>query len=251
MIWPPENSRECGNLVSDTEAVLLARINSTINRIDGKTVELQNSISSKLGFIPEPVQSSIRQSWDDFCAFMGRIWENLQIILSNMGSPSALSDAAQAWSDRVGVPVSGQVQAADAGLLTVDDNWDGDAADAYRQMLPLQKSALEKIKTTITDGMATALDQARNGIFLFWAGLIGALVSLAVGLVSAVASSATILGLPAAPVIAAGAALTASMSLIVGCETLEHACTTANNALRQKFDRSGFFRGHWPPAGTA
>ncbi|WP_092551118.1 WXG100 family type VII secretion target [Actinoplanes derwentensis] len=237
--------------MSSTEAVLLERINSTISRIDGKTVELQNSINNKLGFIPEPVQSSIRQGWDDFCAFMERIWENLQIILSNMGSPSALSNAAQAWSDRVGVPVSGQVQAADAGLLTVDDNWDGDAADAYRQMLPLQKAALEKIKMTITDGLATALGQVHLGILVFWSSLAGALVALVIGILGAIASSATILGMPAAPFIAAGAAVTASLSLIVGCETLKGCCTSANTTLRQKFDDSSFFQKHWPPAGTA
>jgi hypothetical protein len=79
--------------MSNTEAALLERINSTVSRIGGKSVELQNSINSKLGFIPEPVQSSIRQGWNDFCAFMGRIWENLQIILSNTGSPTSLSNA--------------------------------------------------------------------------------------------------------------------------------------------------------------
>ncbi|WP_433790683.1 hypothetical protein [Actinoplanes sp. CA-252034] len=237
--------------MSSTEAVLLERINSTISRIDGKTVELQNSINDKMGYVPSPLQLRIRQAWDDFCAFMQRIWDNLTTILSNMGSLSALSTTAQAWSDRVGVPVSGQVQAADAGLLTVDTNWDGDAADTYRQMLPLQKTALEKVKTTLTDGLATALDQVHNGVFLFWTGLVGALVALAVGLVGAVASSATILGMPAAPFIAAGAAVTASVALIVGCETLKRACTSANTTLRQKFDDTGFFRGHWPPAGTA
>ncbi|GAA2888529.1 hypothetical protein Acy02nite_70350 [Actinoplanes cyaneus] len=100
-------------------------------------------------------------------------------MLDDMGSLSALSATATAWTERVGVPVSGQVQAAEAGLLTVDDNWDGDAANAYRQMLPLQKAALEKVKTTITDGLSTALDQLHGGIFLFWTGLAGALVALA------------------------------------------------------------------------
>jgi hypothetical protein len=176
---------------------------------------------------------------------MSRIWENLHIILSNMGSPTALSNAAQAWSDQVGVPVVARFrpQTRDRSPLTT-------TGTAYRQMLPLQKAALEKVKTTITDGLATALDQVRNGIFLFWTGLIGALVSLVVGLIGAIGSSATVFGLPAAPFIAAGAAVTASIALIVGCETLKHACTSANNTLRQKFDDTGFFRGHWPPTGT-
>jgi hypothetical protein len=237
--------------VSSTEAVLLERIHSAINRIDGKTVELQNSINSNLGFLPPPLQESIREGWDDFCAIMRRIWDNLTTIMSNMGSLSAVDKTAKAWSDRVGVPVSGQVQAADAGLLTVDDNWDGDAADTYRQMLPLQRAALDKVKSTLTDGLATALSQVSTGLLLFYTGLIGALVALGIGIVGALASSATVFGMPAAPFIAAGAAVTASVSLIVGCETLKGVCNSADTMLRQKFDDTGFFRGHWPPAGTA
>ncbi|MBG0560772.1 hypothetical protein [Actinoplanes aureus] len=237
--------------MSSTEAVLLERIHSTISRIDTKTVELQNSINGKMGFIPPPLQATIREGWDDFCAHMRRIWDNLTTILSNMGSLSALSETAAAWSDRVGVPVSGQVQAADAGLLTVDDNWDGDAADAYRQMLPAHKAALEKVKATLTDGLAAALGQLQGGVFAFWSAVAGALLALAIGIAGALGSSATILGMPAAPIIAGGAALTASLALIVGCETLKSACTSANTTLRQKFDDTAFFRGHWPPAGTA
>jgi uncharacterized protein YukE len=236
--------------VSSTEAVLLERIHSTISRIDGKTAELQSSIDGKMHFLPPPMQDTVRRGWNDFCAFLGRIWDNLVTILSNMGSLSGLSTAAQAWSDRVGVPVSGQVQAADAGLLNVDDNWDGDAADAYRQMLPLQKAALEKIKTTITDGLSTALGQVHLGVLVFWSGMGAALVTLAVGIMGALGSSATLFGMPAAPFIAAGAAATASLSLIFGCETLKACCTSANTTLRQKFDDTAFFRGHWPPAGT-
>jgi hypothetical protein len=129
---------------------------------------------------------------------MTRIWDNLNEILSNMGSPSALWSAADAWSDGVGGPVSAQVQSAEAGLLDVDNNWDGTAAEAYRQSLPLQKAALDKVRATLTDGISTALNEVSKGILKFWAGQVTALVALVVGIVSALASSATIFGLPAA-----------------------------------------------------
>ncbi|MCM4083048.1 hypothetical protein [Paractinoplanes hotanensis] len=61
--------------MSSTEAVLLERIHSTIDRIDTKTVELQNSINDKLAYVPPPAQGKVRQGWDDFCAFMRRIWD--------------------------------------------------------------------------------------------------------------------------------------------------------------------------------
>jgi hypothetical protein len=238
--------------VSSSEAALLDQINAVVGRIDTKTTELQNSINGKLHWLPGGLQDKVVSGWNSFCGFMKRIWDNLNEILSNMGSPSALWSAADAWSDWVGGPVSGQVQSAEAGPLTVDDNWDGDAADAYRQTLPLQKAALDKVKSTLTDGISTALNEVAKGILKFWAGLVTALAALVVGIIGAIASSATIFGLPAAPFIAAGAGLVASAAMITGAELLKGDCASANTTLRQKInDNGGFHQGHWPPVAKA
>jgi hypothetical protein len=237
---------------SGTEAALLDQIASVLDRIDGKTTELQNTINDNLHWLPGGLQDRVVAGWNRFCGFMRRIWDNLNEIISNMGSPSALWSAADAWSDWVGGPVSGQVQSADAGLLSVDDNWDGDAADAYRQTLPLQKAALEKVKSTLTDGLSSALSDVAKGILVFWTGLLTALVALVLGIVGALASGATIFGLPAAPFIAAGAGLTASAAIITGAEILKSVCSAANSTLRQKLaENSAFHEGHWPPAARA
>jgi hypothetical protein len=237
---------------SGTEAALLDQIKSVMGRIDSKTTELQNSINSKLHWLPGFLQDKVIAGWNKFCGFMKRVWDNLNEMISNMGSPSALWSTADAWSDWVGSPVSGQVQSADAGLLGVDDNWDGDAADAYRQTLPLQKSALEKVKSALTDGIATALSDVAKGIIVFWAGLLTALAALVAGIIGALASTATVIGMPAGPFIAAGAGLVAAGAIIAGGEILESVCSSANSTLRQKLaDNSGFHDGHWPPAARA
>jgi hypothetical protein len=223
-----------------------------MGRIDSKTTELQNTINDKLHWLPGFLQDKVVAGWNKFCGFMKRVWDALNEIISNMGSPSALWSTADAWSDWVGSPVSGQVQSADAGLLSVDDNWDGDAADAYRQTLPLQKSALEKVKSTLTDGIATALSDVAKGVLVFWTGLVTALAALVVGIIGALASSATIVGLPAGPFIAAGAALVAVGAIFTGGEILKSVCSSANSTLRQKLaENSGFHEGHWPPAAKA
>ncbi|SNY28386.1 hypothetical protein SAMN05421748_10373 [Paractinoplanes atraurantiacus] len=238
--------------VSSTEADLLDKIDSVLERIQAKTTELQNAINAKIGWLPGFLQDKVVAGWNKFTGFMQRVWTNLNEVLSNMGSPSALGDTAEAWSDLVGGPVSAQVQTAEAGLLGADDKWDGDAADAYRQTLPLQKAALDKVKSTLTDGIATALSTVSTGILAFWGGLVAALVALVIGIIGALGSTATIVGLPAAPIIAAGAALTASASMIVGAETLKGLCRSANATLRQKLnDDGGFHEGHWPPAAKA
>ena len=234
---------------SGTEAALLDRINSVMGRIDTRTTDLRNSINDKLQWLPVGLQGRVVAGWNTFCGFMRRIWDNLHEIISNMGSPSALWSTADAWSDWVGAPVSAQVQSADAGLLDVDDNWDGDAADAYRQTLPLQKAALEKVKSALTDGIAAALNDVAKGVLLFWTGLVTALAALVLGIISALASSATVVGLPAGPFIAAGAGLVAAGAIITGAENLKSVGSSANTTLRQKLaDNSAFHEGHWPPA---
>lgn len=238
--------------MSSTEAALLDQINAVVARIEGKTTELQNSINGKLHWLPSGLRDTVVSGWNSFCGFLKRIWDNLNEILSNMGSPSALWSTADAWSDWVGGPVSGQVQSADAGLLEVDTNWDGAAAEAYRQTLPLQKAALDKVRAALTEGISGALNDVAKGILKFWAGLVTALAALAIGIIGAIASSATIFGLPAAPFIAAGAGLTAAAAMITGAELLKSDCASANTTLRQRLnDNSGFHEGHWPPAARA
>lgn len=232
-----------------TESELVDKLLQIVERINTKTTDLQNAINDKLGWLPGFLQDKVVTGWNKLCDFMRKIWDFWYEVCTNMGSPSKLWATADAWSDSVGGPVSAQVQSADAGLLTVDDNWDGDAANAYRQTLPLQKTALDKVKTTLTDGIAGALSDVAKGIIAFWASLAVALAALVAGIIGALASAATIFGLPAAPFIAAGAALAAAAAVIGGGMILKSVCSAAGTTLRQKLDdNAGFHEGHWPPA---
>ena len=194
-------------------------------------------------------QDTVVAGWNKFCEFIREVWDFWYEVFTHMGSPSRLWATADGWSDTVGAPVSAQVQSSDAGLLAVDDNWDGDAADAYRQTLPLQKSALDKVKSALTDGIASALSDVAKGIIAFWAGLGVALAALVIGIISALGSAATIFGLPAAPFIAAGAAAAACAAVASGMLILRSVCSSASTTLRQRLgDNSAFHDGHWPPA---
>jgi hypothetical protein len=232
-----------------TESELVDKLLQIVDRINTKTTELQNAINDKLHWLPGLLQDKVVAGWNKFCDFMRKVWDFWYEVCSNMGSPSKLWATADAWSDTVGAPISAQVQSADAGLLTVDDNWDGDAANAYRQTLPLQKTALDKVKTTLTDGISGALSDVAKGIIAFWASLAVALAALVGGIIGALGSAGTILGLPAAPFIAAGAALAAAAAVIGGGLILKSVCSAASTTLRQKLDdNAGFHDGHWPPA---
>jgi hypothetical protein len=234
---------------TSTESELIDKLLEIVDRVNAKTTDLQNAINDKLGWLPGFLQDKVVGGWNKFCDFMREVWDFWIEVCNNMGSPSRLWATADAWSDTVGAPVSAQVQSADAGLLTVDDNWDGDAANAYRQTLPLQKTALDKVKTTLTDGISSTLSEVAKGIIAFWASLVVALATLVAGIIGAIASAATIFGLPAAPFIAAGAALAADGAVIGGGMILKSVCSGANTTLRQRLDdNAGFHEGHWPPA---
>ena len=232
-----------------TESELIDKLLQIMDRINAKTTELQNTVDDKLQWLSGFLQDKVVAGWNRFCDFMRKVWDFWTEVCSNMGSPSKLWATADAWSDTVGAPVSAQVQSADAGLLTVDDNWDGGAANAYRQTLPLQKAALDKVKTTLTDGVSGALSEVAKGIIAFWASLVVGLAALVGGIIGAIASAATIFGLPAAPFIAAGAALAADAAVIGGGMILKSVCSAASTTLRQRLDdNAGFHEGHWPPA---
>ncbi|GII23264.1 hypothetical protein [Planosporangium mesophilum] len=239
-----------GSTVSPaTESELISKILSTVDRINGKTTELQNRINDKMHWLPSGLQDKVVSGWNKFVGVLKEIWDFWYEVATHLGSPSKLSATADAWSDSVGGPVSAQVQTADAGTLLVDDNWDGDAANAYRQTLPQQKAALDKIKSSFTDGIASALSDVSKGIIAFWVALVSALAAFVVGIIGALSSAATIFGLPASPFIAAGAALVASAAVVGGMLILKSVCMSAATSMRQKLNDNGGFRdGHWPPA---
>jgi uncharacterized protein YukE len=234
------------------EAALLEQINATVARIQGKTDELQQSINGKLHWLPSGLQDSVVAGWNKFCGLMADIWHALGDILGHLGSPATLYRTAGLWSTSVGGPVSEKVGTIDTGVLTVDDTWTGTAADAYRQLLPGQKAALAAVKTTFTDPIATGLSSLAKGIYIFWGALVAALAGLAAGIVGGLASSATILGLPATPFIIVAAALVAAAAIAAGERNLGTTASDLKTTLQEKLSESTAFpNGQWPPARLA
>jgi hypothetical protein len=231
------------------EAALLDQINSTVARIQAKTDELQHSINGKLHWLPPGLRDAVVSGWNRFCGLMADIWHALGDILGHLGSPDTLYRTASRWSSAVGGPVSEKVGTVDAGLLTVDDTWNGTAADAYRQLLPGQKAALTAIKSTFTDAIATGLSSLAKAIYIFWGALIAAIVGLAAGIIGGLASSATIVGLPATPFIIVGAGLVAGAAIAAGEWNLGSTASDIKTTFQEKLSESTAFpNGQWPPA---
>ena len=230
---------------------LVQQINELIEKIKGKLDDLLGKVNDFLSWVPWGLgwlADKIKDAWNWLCEKFQEFWDGVTKITTNMGDRDALSATATTWSTSVGGPVSAQKDAVDASaVLKADDTWQGDAAVAYAGKAKQHQTALEKVVTTYVTAMSSALDTVRAGLVKFYMGLITALGALVAGIIAALASSATIFGIPAGIIIAAGAALIAVGAFFTGGELLKSDCTAANNSLTQKMnDNNGFPHEAWP-----
>ncbi|MGL4177781.1 MAG: hypothetical protein ACRCSN_17115 [Dermatophilaceae bacterium] len=230
---------------------LVHQIIDLVERIKAKLDKLLGVVNRFLSWVPWGLgwlADRIKDAWDGMCAKFAEFWDAVTFIFGNLGDRGALSRTALAWSSDVSGPVSAQKDAVDAtAVLAADDTWRGSAAGAYAGKAKLHQTALEKVITTYVQSISASLDTVRAGLTKFYMGLITALGALVVGLIAALASSATVFGIPAGILIAGGAALVAVGAFYTGGELLKSDCSTAMNTLQQKLnDNNGFPDAAWP-----
>lgn len=195
------------------------------------------------------VRDRLMAAWGDFTDKVAELWQKFDEEMFHPGYPGELSATANQWNTDVGGPVSSQVGTVQAGQLAVDDHWQGSAADKYRQHLSPQASAMDKIKTSLTAGITSALDKMQGAITVFWWAFAGALAALIVGIIGAAASAATVFGLPASPFIGAGACSVFITAIFAAGEHKAREARSANTILIDKMNDLGAFPGgSWPRA---
>lgn len=230
---------------------LIEKINALIEKIKGKLDTLLGVVNDFLGWVPWGLgwlADKIKSAWDWLVEKFNEFWDGVTLIFGNPGDRGALETTGSSWAADVGGPVSAKKDTVDASaILKADDTWTGDAAGAYAGKAKLHQTALERIVTMYTTTASAALETVRGGLVKYYTGLITALGALVVGIIAALASSATIFGIPAGIFIAAGAALVAIGAFYTGGTLLKSDCTNAKTALTQKMnDNNGFPNEHWP-----
>ncbi len=191
----------------------------------------------------------IHDAWNSLMDKIQEVFEPVVFMLSNLGSPLALTSTGDAWSSQVGGSVSGKVGMAEPGALAVDDSWTGSAATQYLQQVPRQKTALQNIKTQVTDGISSALKDVATGIQFFFTAMVIAIVAWIAAIVTAIASSATVIGIPAGIFIAVGAGVAFGAAFWGAGENPKSQCRTAKSILEQKLaENTRYPSGSWPQA---
>lgn len=133
---------------------------------------------------------------------LSAVCEKLNEIFSFMGDPVALWNTGTSWVDNVGGPASGKQECFTLGYMKTDDEWQGTAADAYRNTFPPQKSALDTVMSisSSVDGLLTKVSIA---IGVFWIGVAVALGQFLFELIGELAGAETGVGIGAAVAAAA------------------------------------------------
>lgn len=184
---------------------VMGEVERLLQQIQDKIDWLRDKINGVLEKVPgwlDWVVGKVQEAWNEFIAKVGELWDWFTDKLAYAGDPGGLDSLATRWTTEIATVTSAQAHEVDSGDLMVDDRWQGDAAEQYRQKVPEQKSTLEAIRGQLVTAVTGALDTLRMGIITFWVGVGTALLALVGGLAGAATATGTIVGLPAAPVIA-------------------------------------------------
>jgi hypothetical protein len=233
----------------DDESQIVQKINDLLKKIEKTANDIVDAINGWLNKLPDIFTRGIRAATEKFVDLMNRVFAAVAEIFTNLGSPATLWHTADAWSAQVGGPVSGLSGNADPAQSAALQRWTGTAADAYKETLGPQRKAIDAIKANMTDPISTALSAVARAIWVFFAALITGFVALVGALIAALGSTATIVGLPAAPFIAGAGALVFIAAFYTAGQILRSQCADSNTTLVAKLnDNTAFRDGKWPVA---
>ena len=109
-----------------------------------------------LTVLPGMFGDELREALARLCRMFDDAMRELAALMAQAGSPTALRAAGAVWSGEIGGMVSRLAGLATLNGIRADDHWSGVAAEAYRNTLPAQQSALATATTKPTSATATA-----------------------------------------------------------------------------------------------
>jgi hypothetical protein len=108
---------------------------------------------------------------DDLDKAWEKITKHVDLLLGylhDFGDPEVLNDVATAWSKNVAGPISGQGAYLTEASMEVIGPWTGDAADAYADLLPAQKAAIDHV-SNLANALNPLLTECASAVSGYWA----------------------------------------------------------------------------------
>lgn len=235
---------------------ILRRVREALDQIPKEFQRLVDNINSVLrtlrlaDWAVQQINSALTAVRD----FIGKVMAEVGKFVTQPGVPWTLWNHGNAWTRQVGGKASNWQDVFHLATMKTDDEWKGNAADAYKNMLWLQPKALGAVKAA-SDEVDDVLTKMAIAIGVAWLAVVSALVSFVVELVAEATAAATGVGAPAA---AAGAALSAGKvwGIVAGALAVLEAVVAGSllpaiKDLNQRIHNSeGLPGGHWPQMTT-
>lgn len=239
----------------------LAEYEATINQLENRLGELTRMVQRLPALAADIagrryLPSFVITAATEACALVARygntIIERIRELLRGAVAPLRFYMLGHEWSEvrRLVTGVAGDLQPA---TLSVDHFWKGNAADAYKSVIPSHAAAATRIGM-MADRTQTALTWSAAAGCTFYLGVLLVLFQLLVNYLAAIAAIITGVGAPAGAATAASStgitlaelgALAALLVAALGTQGIQ-----LDNLYSEAADQSAFPHGHWPPAST-
>ncbi|HKN95848.1 MAG TPA: hypothetical protein VJX10_01930 [Pseudonocardiaceae bacterium] len=239
------------DLAADADSII-HQAEQKLHEIEQKIKELFDKVNGLLHWVPSflsGVVDAIKEAVAKFNQKLEEFYTKIRQFFAEPGSPSALKQAAKAWENNVSKVVSDVAGTLSTDQLQAENDWEGQAANAYKSTIPSQTAALNSMKG-IADQLNTSLNNLANAVIAFWVAIGAALLTFIVGLVGAIAACCTVVGTPAGIAAAAGVigvVLALVTTAILTLTSYLNSVSTEQSSLVQKLnDNSTFPNGKWP-----
>lgn len=227
---------------------LMEKVSQKIEEARQKVVEFFNAVGKVLSKLPgilargaNSLLNKVRDKWN-------QLMDKIRFYWNHRGDPGRLNAAAKRYSDDVQAKVSPEANVYRPSGLVADDKWKGDAADAYREILLPQGTALGAYADK-AGKVGSTLRDAGWAIYIFWGAVAAAVAVLIIGIIGAIAAAETVIGaigaILAALVVAAAAIGT---GLLVAQDKMSTAAAAFRTEANDKKAFPGPPPGSWPRA---
>ena len=234
-------------------ATTLAAVRDTAGEAQRAVDTVIAAGEAALTVLPGMFGDELREALARLRRMFDEAMRDLAALMAQAGSPTALRAAGAVWSGEIGGMVSRLAGLATLNGIRADDHWSGVAAEAYRNTLPAQQSALTTVKA-VGDEIDTTLNDLASAIIRFWLAVAVALVGFVVAVASAVATASTVVGAPVGVTIAiaaVGATAVAVNEALTDLTTITTDIRDQAAGLQRRLSNdTAFPAGGWPRSTT-
>jgi len=210
----------------------------TAREIEENISDFFDTVNDVLDWVPFFLKWAIQPAIDAVNFLNGKIqefWAEVKEFLDNTGNPTKLEAHAEALLNSVANPLGEIAGTIAPEKLATATEWTGSGAEAYKQLIPSQGKGVSGMKDLSTE-LANTLKKLANGIENFWIAMGIAFASLVVGIIGAIATAITVVGIPAGVAIIAtaiGIAISAIGAAILQLKTVYDVIDTSQDTIDQ------------------